>query len=97
MLRVPTILAALAAALPLSSLFGAGFNPETGSLFFQYYPADQYAASEQNWAIAHDRRGIMYFGNTEGVLEFDGRNWKGQSMRADRATSDSFDRIRPAP
>jgi class 3 adenylate cyclase len=54
----------------------AGLNPETGDYLFQNYSAKQYGASPQNWGIAQDRRGIMYFANTDGVLEFDGSSWR---------------------
>lgn len=30
-----------------------------------------YNAGIQNWAIAQDERGVMYFGNNSGLLEFD--------------------------
>ena len=30
----------------------------------------------QNFAVAQDRHGIVYVGNQEGVLEFDGENWR---------------------
>ncbi len=40
------------------------------------YKSIEYPGSGQNWAIAQDNRGIMYFGNNDdGVLEFDGVNW----------------------
>lgn len=29
-----------------------------------------YNAGIQNWAIAQDERGVMYFGNNSGLLEF---------------------------
>jgi len=35
-----------------------------------------YRADGQNWAVAEDNRGILYFGNTNGVLEFDGTRWR---------------------
>jgi serine phosphatase RsbU (regulator of sigma subunit)/ligand-binding sensor domain-containing protein len=40
------------------------------------FSAEEYHAHKQNWAVIEDKRGIMYFGNTNGVLEFDGQNWK---------------------
>jgi serine phosphatase RsbU (regulator of sigma subunit)/ligand-binding sensor domain-containing protein len=40
------------------------------------FSVEEYHASKQNWAIVEDSRGIMYFGNNLGVLEFDGQNWK---------------------
>ncbi|QQS37772.1 MAG: response regulator [Ignavibacteriales bacterium] len=39
-----------------------------------YLPKD-YKAHNQNWAIVKDNRGVMYFGNSVGVLEFDGQRW----------------------
>ncbi|HWE48232.1 MAG TPA: adenylate/guanylate cyclase domain-containing protein [Bryobacteraceae bacterium] len=62
----------LPAVIPLQ----AGLNPETGSAVFQYYTPDQYGANPQNWAIAQDPRGVMYIGNSDGVLEFDGQSWR---------------------
>ena len=64
--------ALLLAILPLY----AGLNPETGSAVFQYYTSDQYNANPQNWAIAQDQRGVMYVGNSDSVLEFDGQSWR---------------------
>lgn len=40
-----------------------------------YLPKD-YKAHNQNWAIVKGKNGKMYFGNSAGVLEFDGYNWK---------------------
>lgn len=39
-----------------------------------FTPAN-YHADPQNWAIVVDNRGILYFGNHTGVLEFDGTRW----------------------
>ena len=52
------------------------FSRETGSYLFQRYTPKEYVASPQNWSVAQDRRGVMYFGNSDGVLEFDGVTWK---------------------
>ncbi len=51
-------------------------NPETGTYVFQHYSAKQYGASPQNWDIAQDHRGVMYFANLDGLLEFDGNSWR---------------------
>jgi hypothetical protein len=40
------------------------------------FPATSYQADRQNWAVAEDNRGILYFGNTAGVLEFDQTRWR---------------------
>lgn len=40
------------------------------------YTTSNYKAGNQNWAIAQDKNGIIYFGNNNGLLSFDGTNWK---------------------
>jgi signal transduction histidine kinase len=52
------------------------FAIEPGLPFIRNYPPQEYRASQQNWAIEQDRRGVMYFGNNDGLLEFDGINWR---------------------
>ncbi|SEK36840.1 triple tyrosine motif-containing protein [Parapedobacter koreensis] len=39
------------------------------------YNNNQYKGGLQNWDIAQDSHGIMYFGNNEGLLTFNGRYW----------------------
>lgn len=39
------------------------------------YNSEQYKGGLQNWDVDQDSRGIMYFGNNEGLLTFDGRYW----------------------
>ncbi|GGG76833.1 hypothetical protein GCM10007415_05830 [Parapedobacter pyrenivorans] len=39
------------------------------------YNNNQYKGGLQNWDIAQDSNGIMYFGNNEGLLTFNGRYW----------------------
>ncbi len=49
---------------------------ETGQPFIRNYTPKELGAAPSNWAIAQDRRGVMYFGNAEGVLEYDGVSWR---------------------
>lgn len=35
-----------------------------------------YNASNQNWSVGQDKEGVMYFGNNQGMLEFDGSLWQ---------------------
>ena len=51
-------------------------NLEMGSQLIYNYSPKEYDAQQQNWAILQDERGIMYFGNTSGLLEFDGAEWR---------------------
>lgn len=36
---------------------------------------ERYHADNKNWSVGQDERGIMYFGNDIGLLEFDGIEW----------------------
>lgn len=42
----------------------------------QNYTKSQYKAGNQNWSIAQGKDGIIYAGNTEGLLVFDGAYWE---------------------
>ncbi|NDV94029.1 hypothetical protein D0T84_03735 [Dysgonomonas sp. 521] len=37
---------------------------------------DRYKADNKNWSIGEDEKGVMYFGNDIGLLEFDGIEWR---------------------
>ena len=56
------------------TLISLSQKPE-GTSFIKNYSPNDYSASTDNWAIAQDSRGIMYFGNASGVLEYDGTKW----------------------
>jgi signal transduction histidine kinase/DNA-binding response OmpR family regulator/ligand-binding sensor domain-containing protein len=49
---------------------------QTGLPALRNYPPAEYGAHNQNWAIAQDGRGVMYFGNSKGLLEYDGVSWR---------------------
>ncbi len=51
-------------------------DKEYGMPYFTYFSPKTYDAHPQNWAITQDKRGFMYFGNTNGILEYDGLNWR---------------------
>ncbi|MEJ2614955.1 MAG: hypothetical protein P8Z35_08355, partial [Ignavibacteriaceae bacterium] len=51
-------------------------KPEKGYPFITNYSPKEYGAYQGNWAICQDKRGIMYFGNDIGLLEFDGSSWR---------------------
>lgn len=46
-----------------------------GIPFIRNFPKREYKAGTQNWGIAQDRKGFMYFANNEGLLVFDGIAW----------------------
>lgn len=39
------------------------------------YSNEQYNGGMQNWDVQQDKNGILYFGNNEGLLTFNGRFW----------------------
>lgn len=52
------------------------FGQEAGFPFMQYYTPKEYGGSSQVWCAVQDNRGVMYFGDNEGIIEFDGSTWK---------------------
>ena len=49
---------------------------EAGLPFLRNYSPRDYAAHAQNWTVVQDHRGVIYVGNNDGVLEFDGERWR---------------------
>ena len=47
-----------------------------GTPTIRNYDPEEFHAHNQNWSVVQDRRGIMYFANTEGILEYDGVTWR---------------------
>jgi len=43
--------------------------------FIRNFSPEEYQANSQNWSVVQDHRGIMYFANNDGILEYDGSNW----------------------
>lgn len=39
-------------------------------------PSTSHGAANKNWAVDEDERGFVYFGNDQGLLEFDGVQWR---------------------
>ena len=62
-------------SLPQNNLVSDQINTPPGFPIIKNYLPKEYKAHNQNWAIVKDKRGIMYFGNSSGVLEYDGQNW----------------------
>ena len=42
----------------------------------RYYSVKEYQAERQNWSVAQGWNGVMYFGNSSGLLSYDGYQWK---------------------
>src|SRR5437867_12923282 len=65
----------LLAILPLL-LHGDAPERETGLPFLRNYSPKEYGAQDQNWAVVQDPRGVIYVGNNDGVLIYDGVRWR---------------------
>ena len=44
-------------------------------LYMKNYTKQEYHAANQNWSVAQDVKGNLYFANNIGLLEFDGITW----------------------
>jgi len=60
----------------LCSVASAQLRSELGLPYIRNYSPKEYGADIQNWAVLQDDRGVMYFGNNLGVLEYDGVRWR---------------------
>src|SRR5579871_2312879 len=49
---------------------------ESGYQLINNYTAKEYGAGQEDFAIMQNEKGIMYFGNGAGMLEFDGAKWQ---------------------
>lgn len=64
--------------------------------FIINFDKSKYGAGNQNWSVSVNPGGIAYFGNNQGLLEFDGANWNLYKMpdqlvvRSVAATHDSI-------
>ncbi len=47
-----------------------------GLPFVRHYDRTAYAAGAETWDITQDQKGLMYFANQEGLLQFDGNTWE---------------------
>ncbi|MEO8794766.1 MAG: transcriptional regulator, partial [Daejeonella sp.] len=51
-----------------------------GGPYVQNYSKSAYSSGNQNWSIAKDKKGMMYFANAEGLLTYDGKFWEKYKM-----------------
>ena len=48
----------------------------SGLPYYHNYTSDNYQTIDQNWSVLQDSNGIIYIGNANGILEFDGVSWQ---------------------
>ena len=66
--------------LLISHIATAGDIKNIGVPYVQNYSKALYQSGNQNWSITKDEHGIMYFGNADGLLSFDGKYWQMHAM-----------------
>lgn len=71
----------------LGLLFSYAKIKNNGIPFIHNYPPDIYRAESQNLDGVQDERGLLYFANKSGVLEFDGVKWSLIKIRGDQAAT----------
>lgn len=47
-----------------------------GLPFINNYLKSEYKAGSQTWDMVQNTQGLLYFANNNGILEYDGVNWK---------------------
>ncbi|WP_461629129.1 helix-turn-helix and ligand-binding sensor domain-containing protein [Labilibaculum euxinus] len=62
--------------ISISSFFAFSKVKNNGIPFIKNFPRSHYKGGTQNWDITQAPNGLLYFANNEGVLEFDGNNWR---------------------
>jgi len=74
---------ALVLALLLPCVVALGQNDkEIAYPIMRVYADKEYKSSKRNYAIASDSRGLIYIGNENGILEFDGTRWRNITVPA---------------
>jgi hypothetical protein len=61
--------------LALAVLVRAEANDSYSRPFINNYSRNDYDANTQNWCIAQDASGVMWFGNTAALLWYNGSEW----------------------
>lgn len=62
----------------------------------KHFPTSEHGYAPENWAVAQDDRGLVYIGNDDGLLQYDGERWrivrntKGSVVRSLAADSSVF-------
>ncbi|MEM8897400.1 MAG: ATP-binding protein [Bacteroidota bacterium] len=49
---------------------------EIGRPIGEYFDQSSFPGAAENFSVAEDDHGVLYFGNASGVLEFDGQSWE---------------------
>lgn len=78
LLRISLIVAFIGCGMLFTSTVEAQVlaEAELGHPFLTNYDKREYGAHPQNSTLLQDQRGVIYIGNSDGVLEYNGGSWK---------------------
>ena len=74
-LRIRFLVFAVFLCLFKSSAFAYDIK-SIGVPYIENFPKSLYGSGNQNWSVTKDSKGVMYFGNAEGLLTYDGTYWQ---------------------
>ena len=74
--RVLLLLSGLLLPAMASGQEGPERNEAGMSFYYEHFKPHNYQHYPQNWAIVQDQRGVIYVANKDGVLEYDGSQWR---------------------
>ena len=66
----------LSTVLTTKPLNSQTINNEVGFYPIQNFSPKDYNGLPQNWSVIQDIRGVVYVGNGDGILEYDGTKWR---------------------
>ena len=72
-------------------IFKLSLIAQTGSPFIRNYSPIEYLGEDQIWTIKQDKRGVMYFGSSAGIYEYDGKSWNTISVTENNNVALSMD------
>ena len=71
----------LSAVFIITSITALGQDIKSiGVPYIQNLPKSLYQSGNQNWSVAKGLNGVLYIGNAEGLLTFDGKYWRKYQM-----------------
>jgi signal transduction histidine kinase len=74
-LQIALALALATCAFAARAQLASPFD-EAGRFYVRNFGPEDYDAHAQNWAIVESPEGLLYVGNNDGVLEYDGVSWR---------------------
>jgi signal transduction histidine kinase/ligand-binding sensor domain-containing protein len=83
--------------LIIGTILSGQNNKEKGFPFLRNFPPSEYKAHAQNFSIVTDRKGLVYFGNFAGILQYDAESWRliptGETTRVSALATDRSGKI----